>query len=161
MKEKLQEYALIAEIIGGIAIVASLVFVGFQVNQTAEETALNTLQMQANAYQDLSSQITALNHILIENPEVDVLSKTSLNYDDLSLEDQVRVGAFVIMIVRMSDMAYHQFEQGMISEERLMSAVGPLADNLCNPIYRQIWQNISKNFVQNYQNFVSGLFDNC
>jgi hypothetical protein len=54
MREKLQEYALIAEIIGGIAIVASLIFVGFQVQQTADETALNTRQMQAMAFQDLS-----------------------------------------------------------------------------------------------------------
>jgi len=38
MKEKLQEYALIAEIISGIAIVISLVFVGIQIQQGTEET---------------------------------------------------------------------------------------------------------------------------
>ena len=44
MKEKLQEYALIAEIIGGIAIVASLLFVGVQINQNnklIEASAMN------------------------------------------------------------------------------------------------------------------------
>jgi len=51
MKEKLQEYALVAEIIGGVAIVISLVFVGVQVSQTAEETATNTTAIRASAYQ--------------------------------------------------------------------------------------------------------------
>ena len=42
MKEKLQEYALIAEIISAIAIVLSLIFVGLQVRQGSEATDANT-----------------------------------------------------------------------------------------------------------------------
>lgn len=42
MKEKLQEYARLAEILSATAVVASLIFVGFQVKQQSEETALNT-----------------------------------------------------------------------------------------------------------------------
>jgi len=57
MKDNLQEYALISEIIGGIGIIASLIFVGFQVKQNAEETALNTRQMQSDAYTQLSINI--------------------------------------------------------------------------------------------------------
>ena len=36
MKEKLQKFALIAEIVGGVAISASLIFVGVQINQNHE-----------------------------------------------------------------------------------------------------------------------------
>lgn len=36
MKEKLQKFALIAEIVGGVAIIASLIFVGVQINQNHE-----------------------------------------------------------------------------------------------------------------------------
>jgi hypothetical protein len=50
-KERLQEYALIAEIIGAIAIVVSLVFVGRQIQQSADETALNTKAIQASIRQ--------------------------------------------------------------------------------------------------------------
>ena len=42
MKEKLQEYALIAEIISALAIVVSLIFVGLQVRQGSETTVANT-----------------------------------------------------------------------------------------------------------------------
>lgn len=161
MKEKLQEYALLAEIIGGIAIVASLIFVGLQVQQTAEETALNTRQMQADAYQDLVSQITSMNQLGVTNPRVNVLVNSGSKLEDMSAEERVMVNSMIIMMFRMSDMAYHQYEQGMISEERLTSAVGPLSDNICNPIYETIWDEISKNFVFSYRNFVSNLLDSC
>lgn len=42
MKEKLQEYALVAEIISALAVVAGLVFVGLEINQSTEQNALNT-----------------------------------------------------------------------------------------------------------------------
>ena len=161
LKERLQEYALLAEIIGGIAIVASLIFVGFQVQQTAEETALNTRQMQADAYQDLVSQITSMNQLGVTNPRVNVLANSGTKLEDMNDEERAMVSSLIIMMFRMSDMAYHQFEQGMISEERLISAVGPLSDNICNPIYGTIWGNISKNFVSTYKTFVSNLLNNC
>ena len=42
MKEKLQQYALVAEIVSALAIVLSLIFVGLQVKQGSEQTAANT-----------------------------------------------------------------------------------------------------------------------
>jgi hypothetical protein len=50
LKEKLQEYALVAEIIGGIAIVCSLPFVGVQIRQSAKVSEIN-------AYQELISRL--------------------------------------------------------------------------------------------------------
>ena len=42
MKEKLQEYALIAEIVGGIAIVASLIFLTFEVRDSTVQSRAET-----------------------------------------------------------------------------------------------------------------------
>ena len=38
---RLQRWALVAEIIGGIAIIVSLIFVGYQVRQSTKEAELN------------------------------------------------------------------------------------------------------------------------
>jgi hypothetical protein len=51
MKEKLQEYALIAEIVSAACIVLSLIFVGLQVRQGAEETAANTAAVRGSVQQ--------------------------------------------------------------------------------------------------------------
>ena len=41
MKEKLQEYALIAEIISAICIVLSLIFVGLEIEQSTKQSRIN------------------------------------------------------------------------------------------------------------------------
>jgi hypothetical protein len=41
VKEKLQEYALIAEIIGGIGIIASLIFVGLEIHDNSRIAEIN------------------------------------------------------------------------------------------------------------------------
>jgi hypothetical protein len=81
LKEKLQEYALIAEIIGAIAIVASLIFVGLQVRLSAEETAQNTLQMQAMVYQALQDEIVERNLLNATSPERARLQRKRLSGD--------------------------------------------------------------------------------
>jgi len=48
VKEKLQEYALLAEIFSAIAVVLSLIFVGLQIRQGAEETAANTAAIRSS-----------------------------------------------------------------------------------------------------------------
>jgi len=66
---KLEKWALIAEILSAMAVVASLVFVGLQVRQGAEETALNTRTIQTSAYQDLTAQLGTLNTLVIDNSD--------------------------------------------------------------------------------------------
>jgi len=53
MKEKLQEYALLAEIFSALAIVISLIFVGIQIQQNSELS-------QVNAYQSIRQNINSL-----------------------------------------------------------------------------------------------------
>ena len=51
MKQKLQEYALVAEIISAICIVLSLIFVGLQVRQGAQETQENSVALRSQVQQ--------------------------------------------------------------------------------------------------------------
>ena len=57
MKGKLQEYALIAEILGGIAIVVSLIFVGFQITDGNRETRAATTQAVLEAEMLFQAQL--------------------------------------------------------------------------------------------------------
>jgi hypothetical protein len=57
----LQKWALIAEILGAVAVVASLGFVGYQLQQSNEQTALNTRALELAAYQQLIERISEFN----------------------------------------------------------------------------------------------------
>lgn len=69
LKQKLPEYALIAELIGGIVFVALLIFAGVLVHQTAVETSSNTRQIQAMTYQSLPDNIININRDYLQNPD--------------------------------------------------------------------------------------------
>jgi hypothetical protein len=77
MKEKLQEYALIAEIISALAVVAGLIFVGLEINQSTEQSALNTRALETAAYQDLIAQILAINTAYDTDPYLSNLAIVS------------------------------------------------------------------------------------
>jgi hypothetical protein len=56
-KDKLQVWALAAEIIGGIAVVVSLGVVAFELNQSNAQAKLNTNALEISAYQSLINSI--------------------------------------------------------------------------------------------------------
>ena len=42
----------------------------------------------------------------------------------------------------------------MLSQERLESAVGPLNDSVCLPLFREFWDQNSYNFVASYRDYI-------
>ena len=130
MKKTLTDWANVAEIIGAFAIVLSLIFVGVQISQNAEETALNTRQIQAAAFSDLTNSLNLINHILIENPETrDVYIKVK-NGQELTPNEEELFQAFVRNFGQLSELAWQQYESGIISETNLKLAIVPLVANI-------------------------------
>lgn len=58
MKEKLQEYALVAEIISALAVVLSLIYVGYQINLNTQQARLDSIRAMNSGY-----QAQALNYV--------------------------------------------------------------------------------------------------
>ena len=75
MNELLQEYALIAEIISGIAIIISLIFVGIQIKRNTKATQASTFQNIADLDINLllnfgnSKELAQLISTFRENPD--------------------------------------------------------------------------------------------
>ena len=123
MKEKLQEFALVAEIISALAVVAGLIFVGLEIRQGTEQSALNTRALETAAYQDLITQILEINNSYNIDPTLDGIISRGVNGE---LTDQVELGlytGYAITVTRHADMACFQYQQGILSEERLASAM--------------------------------------
>ena len=155
--EKLQNWALIAEIVGGIAVVLSLIFVGLGVRQTADETALNTQSIRASAYQDLIQQISEVNALLIEIPELSRVRRVALDGGDLdSVTDIDLFNSFARLIVRHTDMAYYQYSSGLLEEDRFRSIAAPLvAEIFSNKYGLNVWNNMSSGFTEDFVNYAN------
>jgi hypothetical protein len=144
---------LLTQISSAIVVVVSLVFVGLEVRESSRQTALNTQSLQVGAYQDLMAQIMALNMLGMESPGASApLSESSLA--NLSPPEREREINRNLFIFRYGDLAYYQYELGMLSEERLESALGILRSGICSPLLRESWLMFRENFVPSYRDFM-------
>ena len=115
MSEKLERYALFAEIISAVAIVVSLVFVGLQVRQSNSLAATDALregtELWSNAY------VRAFG-----TPESVAFFRSAINHcEELSKEQRGQFFAVLIKLVSAYDNIYNQYESGRLRQEVFVS----------------------------------------
>ena len=155
--ERLQKWALGAEIAGGLAVVATLIAVAVELNQGNLQQELNTKALEIAAYQDLQASFNSLVSIIIEDQEfADLLAKANLNPDTIEGAEGARVSYFYGMAIRHGDMAYFQYEQGALSKDRLDSML-LIVFNLIedSQIGMRVWNGISSSLSQNYVRYIN------
>ncbi|MDJ0940468.1 MAG: hypothetical protein QNJ00_11965 [Woeseiaceae bacterium] len=160
----LQKWALLAEILGGIAVVVSLIFVGYQIQQSNEQAALNTTALQVTAYQQLIDGISEFNTQTIQNQELRsarIKVEAGAQFDELSAEEQEIFNAFLYLAYRNGDLAYFQFQKGIIDEERLRSGMGLLVNYLALPTVRRHWDERKEGFVTEYRDYIDQLIEDA
>ncbi|MEZ5518164.1 MAG: hypothetical protein R3F41_11945 [Gammaproteobacteria bacterium] len=142
--DKLQTWALAAEIVGGIAVVVSLAFVGLQVRQSSVESNLNTRAIEANSYQDLNSQIAAVSFEIMTNPEFAYLAD-KIYSNQVPAEEPLdrQVVAFFTYTSLHADTAFNQYKSGIISEDKLQSVLFPLRAQLNTDAGKLDWSQRS------------------
>ena len=152
-----------AEIASAVAVVLSLVFVGLEVLESARQTELNTQSLQVSTYQDLIAQITNLNAILLGDPDLNrrLAETRDLKLDDLSTDQFQEVAAYTFMLLRQGDLAYYQYELGMLAEERLESAFAVMDSQMCRPRFQEFWSLQSDNFASSYRDYLNGKISEC
>ena len=155
---RLEKWALIAEIISAITIVISLIFVGLQVRQGADETALNTRAIETSAYQDLTAQHSELNSLVIQYPHVADLYQRIIvdrGEPETALEYQ-QIRAYLLMAYRQGEMAFRQFETGLIDEAGLTIMLAPVRSYIETPVGGEIWRRHSA-LEPSYREYVEAL----
>ena len=143
--------SLLLEIVSAIAVVISLIFVGFEIRNSTEQTEQNTRALQVSSYQDLINRIVDMNAIDIEDGTsienlIRIESPTSAELQKLSSR--------LWIIFRHGDMAYFQYESESISEERMLSAMAPLLDRLQYPQALRHWADVKTAFVPSFRSYI-------
>ena len=115
VKEKLKKYALLAEIIGGISIVASLLFVGYQIQQNSEALLAGSRQNL------LEADLQVLDNMMDYPQLYDVP-----NQDDFTEEDRLRLRIHYVSMMRIREYAWQQFNNGVPDERTFNAYLEPL-----------------------------------
>lgn len=133
MKEKLQEYALLAEIIGAAAIVISLIFVGFQVNQNSDEVRASNREQAVTRAQWATMSI-ALNTELAA-----IIAKVATG-DELSETQQVQYSYFVRSMLYDLEVSYLLYLEGRLDAEYWQTRNALVLNYLSQPLAREIYE---------------------
>ena len=143
------------EVIGFVALIASLVFVGLETRNSTKQSAQNTQAMEIAAYQELTNSISEMNALAIGSANAAAIMAG--NYTFTSEAVQYQRFASMIQLFRHGDMANFMFEKGVIDEERLESTLRPLP--LGNEIGQGFWKEFRHLFVKSYQAYIDKLIE--
>ena len=112
MNEKLQKYALIAEILGGIAVVVSLIYVGFQIQQ-------NTTERRADSIESLNTGYREIALTYVEIKDAGVAWHKVLDGEELTKRDLDVMSDSLFAHLMLLEDTYNKHQQGYIDDEFL------------------------------------------
>lgn len=122
--EKLQQYALVAEILSAVAIVASLIFVGIQLQQSAKASQIAAYQSRADAVSDalvamaLSEDISTL-RVKLRKEGAGALNEVELE----------RLRAWYQGTMLRAQAQYYQYQQGYLDQAAVDGMIRNMAGN--------------------------------
>ena len=158
--DRLQRWALVAEIVAGVAVVASLIAVAYELRQSTDQSALNTSALEIATYQDLTKNISDLNSLAVEDPALtEIFIKALKSPESLTENELFRYNTFIINLFRHGDMAFFQYERGAIDQPRLDSVLAILTSRMGNPLVQRQCESFKEDkvFPEAYTNYVDEL----
>lgn len=130
---KLSEWAHAAEIVGGAAIIASLIFVGLQVRE-------NTQVVKLTSDRAIDQQNLALNVSVANNPDLaDILVRGEMDRDSLTDTERARFDNYCFSRFGGYENVIGNFDQGFVPVEEYEVWSIHFKYRFDKPGYRQFW----------------------
>lgn len=149
MKEKLQDYALIAEIVGAIAVVISLIYVGLGVRQ-------NTDAIQVANHQALVSMDMEKNSWLREAEFAVIYDKAREDLNSLSPTEIRQYFTFVVDTLNAWEFAFITYNNGAMDDTIWNGWDGFYRAEMETEGYRQFWSD-NPTFSPDFSNYVNAI----
>ena len=83
-----------------------------------------------------------------------VSNASSSEFSEVALNRYI---SFARVVIRHGDMAYYQYQLGLIDEARLLSALGPLRGYLSSEGGKLAWENMRSNLIPEYTEYIDNL----
>ena len=144
----LNYFANLAEVVGVVLVVASLIYVAKQLRQNTEAIRAQSRQSVLAASQ---SELFAT----ISEPSITINIGSQ---DSLTAEDQVRVSSYVFAIFRAREFAWLQHNNGVVDDTQWSTELAVLLFFLDSDRVRVWWANVGRSaFGQEFAEFVDEL----
>ncbi len=145
-KTDLSLWASVAEILSAIAIVVSLLYVGYELNR-------NTEVVNSDRSNEALVAIRALDHILITDPDVaDLFLRGPNEYDEFSDVERLRYRFFIISLTAIWEQNYNAHIAGLMRTEKWEDWNSSMRPDL--PHVARVWPEISAFYNTGFRHHV-------
>jgi hypothetical protein len=144
----LEQYAYLAEIIGVILVIASLVYVARQLRQ-------NTAAILAQSRQAMLSASQSELFALLDHPGIHI---SAIKHETLTAEEQMRLGAWLMGVMRARQFAWLQYRNGVIDESQWETEEAVIRAILDTSRARDWWFRLGRvSFGDEFADFVDSV----
>ena len=107
----LEELAYISQVIGVIAVFASLIFVGLQIRQ-------NTKAIKATSHHAITDSFNAINNLIVSDPKVARLWRLGMpGAEGLDDDERVSFSFMVLGYMRIFETLHYQYSNGTLDKK--------------------------------------------
>jgi len=148
----LESIAAISEVVGAVAVVISLLYVGIQIRQ-------NTVSQNALMHQQLVDSQNEVNRNISSNPQVNALiEKATVDIKSLSNEEMRQLRFAYFGFFNLWHIAFANFRRGMLEqyiwEEWERGATWMLTND---PAARYVWDDLSEVYESSFRKHIYSL----
>ena len=118
------------------------------------------MSASVNAYQELTGRIIDFTERSAASPR-SFTDGSRESFESLSEADQGIAISRTITLFRYGDLAFYQFEMGMLTEQRFESLFTPVLVSICSYQMGLAWSNMRPGFVPSYQEYVDSKIAEC
>ena len=146
----LQSVASIAEIVGAIGVVVTLVFLVVSIRQ-------NTTSQRALAVDSLTAAIAAINVPAIESPKVGAaVAKAVVDWENASRDERIIAHYFLFSFFKLSENAWYLRQSNVLDEGQWLGWETSIRKYYhSNGIQKVWWPNRRNAYSLEFQNFLS------
>ena len=146
---KLEKWALIAEIVGGVGIVISLIYVGYQISQ-------NTAEIRASNRQSTAARVQDFALVAASNPDLALAADGDADPEALTPIQLEQAAYYNVAFFRNSEEAYLQFSDGLLSEEYWETRAVVTINRAKGRIGGAFWESDKGNFSPRFREWLDG-----
>jgi len=109
----------IAELLGAIGVIASLVYLATQIRQSREQLSQNTRAVRANTYQEsLLLRDNALLPVAFDSATARLVLRGFAGQEELDAEEALRFNLWMTTVMSNIENTHYQLRVGFLEEER-------------------------------------------
>ncbi len=147
----LEELAYISQIIGVVAVFASLIFVGLQIRQ-------NTKALKATSHHAVTDSFNVMNALIVSDQKVARLWRLGMaGSETLDEDERVSFAMLALAYMRVFETLYYQYSAGTLEKKLFDAELNTLKWSVTNPGFKAWWSDNPISLSAEFRAFMEGL----